>query len=245
MQPIILITVYRRYHELLKNIDVVIERAKEFRVRPKIFVVWVNPEIGRTWIFKQLVKEGKVAHIITRLTDNKGSITYEESRNIRKGLEFIRDHHENYFVVVQTADICPQPKVYGLIQKEIDNGNKAVLFHLENSVIHHNIWHTNFFAVLDEDYWPPLSPAGSPDILEVQWGNYLSAKNLRHYFTSHNYKSKRFVHKHESESLPPISFVPLKKSLSVNMYIKGDKRASIWTKIVNFFRWIFRRKAIE
>ena len=229
MQPIILITVYRRYHELIKNIEQVITCGKEFTVKPLIFVIWVNPELGRIWIFKKLLSEHKIDHVISRVTDNTHNISYEESRNIRKGLEFARDHYKNAFFIVQTADISPNQKTYAYIQQEIDNGMKAVLFHLDNHIVHFDIWHTNFFATADEKYWPPISQEGEADILESQWGKHLKHNNLCHFAKSHNYNAKKFIHCHESEGLPPVDFIPLKKSLSVDMYVKG--KIYFWRKV--------------
>lgn len=242
-QPIILITIYRRYHELLRNIEQILEYSKEFHVKPDIFIVWVNPEIGRSWVFHKLLKEKKIAHVISRLTDNTGNISFEESRNIRHGLEFIDKHYKDYFVVVQTADVAPKAKTYGYIQKQIDEGNDAVVFHLENGVVHFDIWHTNFFAVKNKSYWPPLSPPSDPDILEAQWGKYLVNQKLHNLAKSHNYQGKKFSHKHESEELPDIDFIPLEKDSSVNMYIKGY--IPFWTRVAKVWKWLLRRFGVR
>lgn len=236
MQPIIVITIYRRYHELQKNIDIILERCKELDKKPYIFVVWVNPEVGRIWFFQELVKSGKVSHVISRLTENKGSISYEESRNIQKALDFINSNYKDYYVIVQTADITVQPGAYGFIQQEIKNGAKAVLFHMENSVIHHDIWHTNFFAVTsDVSLWPPLGSNGDADILERKWGKVLRDQNRSGFAVGHNYNNRRFIHNHESERLPSFPIAPQNKSYSVNIYVRG--RYTLRQKLRRVFSW--------
>lgn len=212
MKPVIVVTVYRRYHELDDLLGRVRALAGEFGEAPDIVVVWARPEVGRLWYFKRLLADGRVTKLLTRLplpgeADDRPT-TYPESHNIRLGLEWVRANYDpaTTYAVVLAADVQPQPKhLFGFIDDHMsrDDG-RAVVFHWPNGCVPFGIWHTNAFAVcLDEAYWPPVLGPEHADTLEHAWGKQLRERRLHAVLESHNSRDRRFVHAHRSEGLPP------------------------------------------
>ncbi len=244
-------TVYRRYLELYNNIKLIHNLKKEFKEEPDIIVVWAQPEVGRLWFFQKMIKDKMITNVVSRLkleneSENHSS-TYPESHNIRVGLNYIKSNYDNNksYVVMQAADIKPNEKMaYQFIDLKMNDGDKAVLFHWQNGCAHHNIWHTNFFAVaLDEKYWPPLSEFGDADVLESKWGKELANKNLPGICESHNSNNKKFLHIHESENNPEIFIYPQNDNVNINLFIKGHLNwfKRIWCKILQIKQFLSRR----
>lgn len=245
-KPIILLTVHRRYWELERAIANIQNHLSEFSEKPDIVVVWASPEIGRLWYFLELLKKEIINHVVYRQAadeDGKGCpTTHLASLNIRRGLNFIKKTYPSpFYVVCHDADIVVNPGIFGFVDKEMSNlDNHGVLFFWENGIRHANCWHTNFFAVSDNKlYWPPISEINSADVLEVQWGNYLDAKNLRSFTLTHNSRSQKFLHSHDSEKLDPFPFIPQKHDFGVPFFIKGY--IPWYVRIKNFFKFLFWR----
>lgn len=213
--------------------------ASELNQKPDVVVVWARPEIGRMWVFQELMKEGLITHLIGRpaLPEEQDGVatTYPESRSIRKGLEFIRDNYGNdCYALVQSADISPKPGIFSHIDSEMMEKD-GVLFFLNTGICHSDVWYTNFFAVsMNENYWPPLANMGDQDILERKWGLKLSKEKLNNFCKWHNNFDKSFIHAHESEGLPPELFKPQKSNVSVLMCITGWK--PWYERLWDFFR---------
>lgn len=233
MKPIILITVYRRYHELLKNLEKVHELGEELRLTPHIVLVWNTPESGRLWLIQDLIKQRKVTHVITREGEG-GNITYEESRNIRAGLEFIDKNYHNYYVIMQAADINPVKGIYRHIENQLYQGKKAVLFFWEHGCFNSDVYHTNFWGVKDKSYWPPLANRDSPDVLERLWGMDLAQRGLTDFILINNHGGRNFKEKHESENLPSIES-RLDIGGGVFCYIRGS--VSTWERFKKWLKW--------
>jgi hypothetical protein len=49
VKPVVVLTVYRRYHELAEALDRLTALAHEFAEPPAVVVVWAAPEVGRLW----------------------------------------------------------------------------------------------------------------------------------------------------------------------------------------------------
>lgn len=229
-KAVLLLTVCRRYYELVKNIDRTRELTlKELGYVPDVVVVWARPEVSRLWLMQQLLADGKIQHLVNRTAlpeeHDGGPTTYPESCNIRRGLEFVRQHYDttSHYVVMQGADIWPHEGTFTMINNNMVD-NEAVLFHWDNGCIHTDIWHTNFFAVsLDERYWPPLSPPYHADVLERQWGLNLVRQQLSFIHRWHNYNNRRFLHTHESEGLPLFQELPQTERSKLSLLISGCK----------------------
>lgn len=241
MKPVIVLTVYRRYFELAANLNRIKELAGEFGEKPDVVVVWAKPELGRLWFFDRLRSEGLVQKLLTRQPSEGESVgqatSYPESRNIRLGLEWVRDNYDpaTTYAIVQAGDVTAKPQHgYKYVDTQMGEGAGAVLFHWQNGCVHVDIWHTNFFAVrLDPVYWPPLSPLDCQDVLESQWGKQLSRTKPPGVVQSHNYKSKRFVHSHESEAQPEWPVIPLESGTTAPLLMTGYLPR--WRRVLQWF----------
>lgn len=215
MKAVFLVTVYRRYYELARNLQRSLERAEaELGYRPEVVLVWARPEYARQWFIRELQARGLVTHVLKRpALDGEGSqggTTWPESHNIRLGLEFIREQYAcphcgklDTYVVMHAADVYLQDDTLKIIEREILAENEAVVFHWSNGSANANVWHTNCFGVtMNRDYWPPLSTPLEQDVLERQWGKALDGKPR--VCRAHNANDKRFLHRHESDNLPVI-----------------------------------------
>jgi hypothetical protein len=232
MKPILLVTLYRRYHELDRNLAWFWEHANEFRERPEVVLVWAEPELDRLWFIEDLLSRGMIHHVVSRLRlpgEVAGQATsYPESHNLRKGLEFIRRHYhdQEVFVVGHAADVKVKKGLYAEIDSQFhEKGAHALVFHWQNGCCHEGIWHTNCFAVsTDRLYWPPLSTPDHQDVLERQWGKYLQEMNPPRVVTSANYNQKNFSHDHLSEDLPEFPRHPRWAGGSVALHLSGRRR---------------------
>lgn len=218
-------TVYRRYHELKKSLARVHEvYDKEIGGKPLVVVVWADPEIGRLWLFQELIQLGLIYTVLSRKAlPNEGSLatSFCESYNIRLGLEYIDKEFKGFPVIFQTADVCPKNGTYGFIYHNLKEGNKAVLFLWENGCIRENVWHTNLFGLADMKYAPPLSEINHPDVLERQWGIKLTEQNLGDFTRWNNFNSKMFTHEHISEQLQDFPYKAQKDGCSLVLSVKG------------------------
>lgn len=229
-RPLILITVCRRYLELMRAVEAIwkaYERG-EFAVRPEVWVVWARPEVGRSWVMRRLVKQERVGRVIPRYElpgeSDTSATTYPESVNLRLGLEAARDAYgDSVYVIGQAADVLPLPGSYRFIDERLNDGEtNAVLFHWENGCSSRDVWHTNFFAVsTDEAYWPPISTPDHADTLERQWGVAIATTRPPGVFKSSNYASKKFRHEHLSESITPLPLLHDYSNDSISFYSVG------------------------
>lgn len=231
MKPIFLMTVFRRYHEFVKNLENLINLAKkELGIdNPEIIVVWAQPEIGRIHLFKKLLAEGKIKRVLGRpkLDGEEGiSTTFPESYNIRYGLSYLKEKYESDITVIfMTADIYIQEDTLTFLKNKFNDGNRAVLFHWPNGFVQSNIWHTNFFMIpIDEKYWPPLANKDEQDVLEWKWGKDLAEKNLTDVFRWHNYNNRKFIHSHDSEQMEKFQEIGFDSVGGVELLIKTRKR---------------------
>ncbi len=239
----IILTVHRRYHELLKTLSLIEGRAAEFALPPKIIVVWACPEVGRLWLFQELIAAGRISLLTRPELPGEGAgrpTSYPESHNLRSGLEEGKFLVEGpcYFIG-QTADVLPREGIYGMLDGKMQGGETGVLFHWENQSVRENVWHTNFFAVgEDEAYWPPVAEPGSSDVLERQWGAKLCSLQKNDFFVSSNYNAKRFEHVHASEDLPPFPEKPQAHGDGLAVFIQGPR--TWWGGLIRRLGKLFR-----
>jgi hypothetical protein len=232
-KAVLLVTVHRRYHELVENLKRLRERAPvELGYQPDVVLVWSSPELSRLWLMQDLLAKGWVAHLLQRPPlpgEGLGAAsTIYESHNLRMGLSFIRDHYGGeHYAVGMAADVYLQDESLSFIDSRMngrceEGPQNAVVFHWVNGCTHSGVWHTNFFGVcLDDRYWPPLSPANEQDVLERQWGRSLEAAHPPGVFRWHNSGDRRFLHRHTSEALPEFPHKPQKASESLALACKG------------------------
>lgn len=199
MKPVILITLYRRYDELLHNIEVIRQRSvEELGYIPPIIIIWSEPDL-RHW---HIVSRAKT-FILPRAPDKDEigqSISYHCSRDLNFGLRFVKKYFgDDYYAIAHCCDAAPNVGVFAAIHNHMQE-NDAFLVKLPNSVTSRDVWHTNFFAVsMNENYWPPLLRLNEPDILEKCWGRQLAAMNYHRCITVGNGNEKTFVHKHTND----------------------------------------------
>ncbi len=226
MKPIILITVYRRYREFLKSLENTEQFISDFKEKPEIVVIWASPVIGQLWFFQELIKEGRINHLLFREKhelDGVGPTTPLEALNLNKGLDFIKTNYrdEDIYIIGQASDIMVNEGIYKMLDGLMHNGEQAVLFFWQNGIARENAWHTNFFCVLPKkEYWPPICESWDADTLEVQWGKRLGDKNLP-FYRNHNSRCLKF---HEC-NLPPmeLAYIPQKSNNSLEFSIMGYK----------------------
>jgi hypothetical protein len=200
-------TVCRRYHELAANLPQTLKLAEdELGFRPPLVLVWSRPEMARAAFMRSLVAQGLVTQLRGRPPlpgeEDGQATTFPESHSIRMALtEAARLSEAPSPITFLTADVRPQPGTFAFIRDKLREG-RAVVFHWENGSVRHDVWHTNFFCVPSDDpsFWPPLSPRGSQDVLERQWG--AAIKGKEGVFCWHNSGNRRFLHAHQSESAP-------------------------------------------
>lgn len=217
---------------------------KELGFKPDIIVVWASPEIGRLHFFQGLIKEGFITKVLERL-DREGldgpvkATSPGESLSIRMGLEYISNNYgPDTYVIMQCADVLPQPGVYQYLNREMNSGVDGVLMFREGGIVRSDNWNTNFFAVsLNKDYWPPICNKDHHDILERQWGIRLQEQGLTNFVKSHNSRCKKYIHEHTSETKITFPILPQIASASVNLQYTGYK--STRTIIFEFFRRFF------
>lgn len=239
MQPIILITVFRRYHELVKSIEHIHNVRAEFKKPPIIVVVWAAPEVQRMFLFESLIKLGFIQHVLYRDQDPSDGLgkptTAPESLNLRLGLEFIDKNYKNYYVVGQACDITTKPQIYRWIDAEIEK-YEAVLFFWNNGISLENVWHTNFFVTRSRNYWPPLAKEGDADTLERIWGRYLSENKLNNFSRSHNSRGLKFNHDHISELMEEFPKETKKVKFTINCEVIVKKDIKYYYR--RFVRWL-------
>jgi hypothetical protein len=199
-KPFILMTVHRRYFELICNIKRYHRLKKEFSVEPEIVIVWADPIKEDDWIFKYLFDGGYIDHLLYRgkLKDevlNVGFPTaYAESINIRLGLNYIKSIYHNSYCLMQCHDIFVRQEAYGELDHHLQSGYQGVLFDWPNQF---GCYSTNFFVLRmdDEKYWPPVSSTVTFDFLERQW--WMSLRDLdKTKFKIYNDSNRLFVHSH-------------------------------------------------
>lgn len=177
MKPVILITLHRRYEDLIKNLERINEKIHEFAEPPDIGIIWSTPEKDMEWLIDELYnKYERIKFIIYRpklLREGEaGGTTYPESHNIVYGLRFIRDYYgeDKAYAIVQATDAYPLREAYGEIDRTIHADIPAVLYYWYHNCLSVPGFSTYFFAIrLNEKYWPPLSDCNNSDALEWQW----------------------------------------------------------------------------
>lgn len=234
-----MVTVCRRYHELKQNLRRLREAAiSELGGPMDVVLVWARPELGRLWLIEELQQERLITHVIGR-PPLEGEVdgvatSWPESHSIRLGLEFVAANYPDHYAVVMACDIWPQDGTLGFVHGHMAE-HEAVLFHWENGIAHQDVWHTNFFAVgMDQRYWPPLSSPDHMDTLERQWGMALAKAGLPAIFRWHNSGGRRFLHRHQSESLPQIAVVPRRGRGGLSLLVIGHR--SWWLRAWDFIK---------
>lgn len=228
MKPVIVMTVYRRYHELNIALGRIEELRAQFSTFPDVVLVWAQPEVGRLWFIQELLDGGKIRHVLTRSRlDGEGEVggtTYPESHNLRLGLEWVRANYDpaETYAIGHAADVWVKGDAYRQIDSHMNSGKRAVVFWYDNAIILDGIWHTNLFGVcLDEQYWPPVSPKTSNEILERQWGLMLQRRSPPGIQKFSNYNQKLFRHNHLSEGLPSWPVIPQASAGGVSLGVVG------------------------
>lgn len=207
MKPIILITIHNRYHELSEHLIHNNSLFNEFDEKPFVIVVWASPQSDYLYLFEKFIKDGLIDKLLFREKSDcdGGPTTASESLNLKLGFDYIKNNFKDndYFIIGQSADIKVNQGTYKLINNSIKDNN-AVLFFWENGIARENVWHTNFFAVKNPLYLPPVNGDSDSDVLETRYGKYLINNNLNCFIRSHNSRNKKFQHLHLSENLPEI-----------------------------------------
>jgi hypothetical protein len=244
MKPIILITLYRRYHEFCNSIENIERYKKFFKVKPDIYVIWSSPENGKLWLFEDLIKKDIIQKLITRKgfpnENGKHPTSFFESHNIRLGLETVfRDHPDSY-CIVQAADVKITEYGFNVIENEMISGASAVTF-IWNNRFTTDAWATNCFAVSSaRKFWPPFVEYDTIDTLERYWYKEFAKNSKKDYITVlGNQSNFIFTHEHKSEKLPKFLDKFIVENESVGLFIKGQK--SLIKRIYDFWVYLIGR----
>lgn len=244
MKPIILITLYRRYHEFCNSIENIERYKKFFKVKPDIYVIWSSPEHGKFWLFEDLIKKDIIQKLITRkgFPNENGKLptSFFESHNIRLGLETVfRDHPDSY-CIVQAADVKITEYGFNVIENEMLSGASAVTF-IWNNRYTSDAWATNCFAVSSaRKFWPPFVEYDTIDTLERYWYKEFAKNSKKDYITVlGNQSNFIFTHEHKSEKLPKFLDKFINEKESIGLFIKGQK--SLIKRIYDFWVYLIGR----
>ena len=241
MKPVILITLHRRYHELLNTLKNINLNTRFFKEKPSIFLIWADPEPGMYWFINQFLQNKTIEFLINRYVlpneNGKNPTTFYESQNIRLGLENVFRKYPNAYCIVQASDITIKEYGFYLIENEMNNGANAIVFDWQNK-FNAKSFHTNCFSVInDKDLWPPYANIEDRDVLERLWFVQIEKNNLIKKFTVlSNNNEISFSHKHISELLKPLEKKSVFFNNSINCYIGGN--LNLLKIILNFFRCI-------
>lgn len=228
-KPVIIVIVYRRYQELLRNLQIIRERARlEFDVEPPIVLVWSEPKLAHWHILEKLD-----ALVLSREAEpgEKGqSISYHCARDIYCGLSFVKENFgDDYYAVVHCCDCAPRDFILSRIHDEMQYRD-AFIVRLPNTVTSRDVWHTNFFAVsMNESYWPPVIGRNHPDILERCWGNSLKSAGATNYSFDGNANFRTFTHLHENENFNSYELQRVIQRSSLLCFTKGT---ASWRKFL-------------
>ena len=222
LQPIIVVTLYRRYLEFLNSIERIHEIKVETPVKTIVIVVWAVPEENKFGIMEKLVKEGKIDVVLERpLSEYDGwgkPTTPAELLNFDVAINYIMANYSNYYIVLQGADIIVEYGIHGWINREIPK-YEAILFYWRNGLAITDAWHTNFFVVKNLQYWPKFEKKYEFDTLETMWGKRLRDEGLNQFLQSHNSRNLKFAEYHTST---PDTIYPEDYGSGVYSFVKGE-----------------------
>jgi hypothetical protein len=202
------VTVHRRYHELDACLRRIAALASLFPERPRVRVVWADPEPARLHAFRQWRQEGLLDEVLHRHRlpeeGQVGGTSYPESHNLRRGLIRTFEEDPECIAIACAADVLPSERCLRWLIGQIESGEaRAVVFHWHNAIAVGGCYSTNFFAVPgDPAYWPPLSRPDDPDVLERQFALAVRAAHAPGVVEMANHAGCMFAHAHRSESLP-------------------------------------------
>lgn len=239
-RPIILITLHRRYHELIDNVQHIYRCRIFFKHSPIIYILWADPEISKKWILDDLKKRKLIHDIIYRETlDKVGNTSFYESINFRKALPIIfQEHGDSCFVIVHATDTRVSPVAYKIFEKQINDGFLASVFKWNNDYL--EAWKTAVFAITNNKHsWPPVLSNNHGDVLESAWPKSLSY-DIKNKIKVNKYSDNiLFESKNTTEYLPEFEDKPQYCNDTTYLYINGY--IPWYKRILNWFGVIFKR----
>ena len=201
LQPIIVITLYRRYYEFVNSVENTYKLRGEFTLAPIIIVVWADPEPDKFGLIERFLKEGKIHYVLERRKsewDGWGRpTTPAELLNFKVGFDFIKERFKDFYIILQGADILVKEGIYGWVNSEITKW-PAILLFWRNSLETQNAWHTNFWVVKNLKYLPRYNEKYQVDTLETMWAKTLRDDGLNDFLHSHNSRNLKFQEVHSS-----------------------------------------------
>lgn len=236
-----MITLHRRYHELIDNVQHIYRCRVFFKHHPIIYVLWADPEISKKWILDELQKNNLIHKVIYRNTvDKTGSTSFYESINFRKALPIIFDENGNdCFVIVHATDTKVSPMAYNIFEKQINQGFDASVFKWNSEML--NAWKTAVFAVTsNQDIWPPLINNNNPDVLEVAWPKSLNYNNLKKVKVNGFFDNFYFDSKNTSEFLAQFADKPQIQIDTISLCISGY--VPLYKRILNWFGVFLKKR---
>jgi hypothetical protein len=205
LQPVMIVTIYRRYWELVKLLRLLELYKNEFLIPPKLVVVYAQPEEHRLKWFRRLKKMKRIYHTILReglVGENDVGTTYAESHNIDLARKYIEEEFKEipHYILMNTPDIWTYSGTYKYVDEKMQNGEHYVFF---NYAQNYKCISTYFFALKSGfSPWPPVVHKATGQILEQQWGELFNndPKIPKEFWDSIVQKSNKFfAHMHERE----------------------------------------------
>lgn len=239
MKPIVVFIVYRKYYDLVNNVNNLLKYISEFVVRPDIMVLWVQPESAMFWVMNSLPFNKILSREKLEGECQNSPTTYPVSNNINIVLHYIKRiyNSEKCYAIVQDADIYPKEGFYGAIDNTMQQGTNLAAFHWPNHCVPIGCLCTNIFAVsMDEFYWPPVSDRNNHDVLEWQWGKIIHGyiDNQRRPYTLIN--SGLYSHIHRDQDI----LLPAKCHLNFNITSKDQSIGQVFMQIGGKYHWYKR-----
>lgn len=236
MQPVIFLTIYRRYHEFVDTIANIKKLESEFSQKPIIIVIWADPEDDRRWLFQEYLDAGLIDILLIRDSTDVDGInrptTKPELLNMQLALDYLKTwfDREKMYIIGGACDVIVRPGIYKWIDEEIKN-YPAILFHWQNKIAIQYCWSTNFFVTRDLDIFPCVLQGYEHDTLESGWGKWLNETN-KYFLKSHNSRELKFNHMHTSENLPEFE----RRGVSKLDVVSNKK--SLWDNTKELFQWL-------
>ena len=239
-KPIILITLHRRYHELIDNVQHIYRCRIFFKTAPIIYVIWADPEISKKWILYDLKKKNFIHNIIYRAkVDKQGNTSFYESININMALPIIfKRHGDNCFVMVHATDTKVSPVVYNTFEKQINLGYWCSVYSWSRGTI--EAWKTAVFAITNKkQIWPPLLENTCPDILESAWVKIIKSEDKKMIKVNSYSDSILFESNCTTETSRRFQDKPQFHQTMFFMSITGY--VPLYKRILNWFGVLFKR----
>lgn len=200
MKPVIGISLYNRYKELIENLKIIKSRFHEFKEEPSIVICWARYDEEKLDVaqrvinnIKAVIGENSIATILFRnglIDEGKTGSTYPESHNIYRLREKCP---ENSYLIFQDADVYPMPGIYEIFDYAMNKDFDGVFFSMDNvKCVQHScdgLFESKIFCIKrDSPIVFPVLELHEPNIMEWHIGTALR-NTKRPFYVLYDYVS--------------------------------------------------------